>query len=71
MCDCLDIQRRPAFTINVVRGIFTWFHREVCPICSPKALWETLLLFLKKNKTEQYLLTSSSVRGSLIYLSAR
>ena len=68
ICNCLDIQRIPAFAINVVRGIFIWsFYRDVCPIYSPKTLWETMFL---KNK-EKDSLTSSSVLGSLIYLSAR
>ena len=67
ICDCLDIQRIPAFAIKVVRGIFRWlFYCDVCPIYSPKTLWQTMFF---KSK-EQDSLTTSSVRGSLMYLLA-
>ena len=51
ICDCLGIQRIPAFSINVVQGNFRGsFYREVCPVYSPKTLWETMF-FKKKKRT--------------------
>ena len=50
ICDGLDIQRIPAFAVNVVRGVFRWsFYRDLCPIYSHKILRKTV--FFKKQRT--------------------